>query len=274
MSERHDGASLAIRSLVAICALVGIGCAPTIDIVGQYMADDGTDRIGIDLTDLLSRGTVGRFAGSSWFATDVVDYTSRWTGFALGPDANTFTGTVFGGGPATLPVSIDGQAFDDDADGDADRIVAVFTYADATEQPLVLLETDPYEEYRCWGGVAGPCRPAVALSSTCTFTPVGGELYDIEMDAPFRDGDPEGATGSQVMIRNKKVEGAGSSGRNFSPPESKGGATVTIEGDPRDGMIHYSSVDEEIDAEDVARETWLTDGSGLEATNFASCPTP
>lgn len=190
MRSLSTSANIAIGCLGLVLLM---GCTPTVEMKGQYLASHEGSDLGIWITDyapypFVFDGQVAVFQPGAVFP----DQTSNFPGVYL--QANGITaGFPFGGG--ALPRSVTGTGLDLDADGVADQLEVVFVNDDTTQFPMTLPRTDGYTDYRCWKGL--PTCQQVAGPPSCAFTALGSERYDLHAEIPFRDeGDHTNPSGS------------------------------------------------------------------------------
>ncbi|MBK7976173.1 MAG: hypothetical protein IPK07_23835 [Deltaproteobacteria bacterium] len=151
--------------------------------------------------------------------------------------------TVTGGGGA-VPVSVSGTAVDSDADLVADELDVTVTYSPGPSEDRILVRTDPFSDYRCFGG-AGDCAPAFGTPQ-CAFTPLGDGNHDLVAVIPFVDGDGDlnPNTNHNQAFRYARFGAYGTSITPFAIPETIGAMVLTGTGTTSGALtMHDAALD-------------------------------
>ncbi len=108
-------------------------------------------------------------------------------------------------------MTIQGQVVDEDGDSVGDRIEATESFSDGSHQAVTFVRTNEYDDYRCFGGLGGGCRPALDTPS-CSYILVSGTRYDVSARIPFRDDDADlnpNPAYNALFFRTEQVGSAG-----------------------------------------------------------------
>ncbi|MBK7976114.1 MAG: hypothetical protein IPK07_23515 [Deltaproteobacteria bacterium] len=132
--------------------LTGIGCTPTLDFAGQYMALLDDQDIGL-----------GIFGQLGVFPPGDSQPTQRDTYEPITLPNNQLTGLMRHPG-GEIPATFLATLLDTDADLCADRIDMILTYPDTHTVDLTMHADDAYEDHRCWLGHSGPAQAATPPS--------------------------------------------------------------------------------------------------------------
>ena len=146
------------NSLACAALTIAAACTPSLDVSHQYVDATTSPELGLHLgAQLLATFATGQSLPLTSNAVATI-----WT------SPTTFVSTVTGGGGA-VPVSVSGTAVDSDADLVADELDVTVTYSPGPSEDRILVRTDPFSDYRCFGG-AGDCAPAFGTRSRRSVT--------------------------------------------------------------------------------------------------------
>lgn len=205
---------------LACCALaIATACTPSLDVSHQFLDESTNPELGLHLGSQL----LATFATGQMLPTTSNAVATVWT------SPTTFVSTVSGGGGA-VPVSVSGTAVDSDADLVADELDVTVAYSGGASEERVLVRTDAFDDYRCFGG-AGNCAPAFGTPE-CVFTPLLGGNYDMVAVIPFvdADGDLNPNANHNQAFRYARFGAFGTSITPFAIPETIGAMVLTGSG--------------------------------------------
>ena len=220
-------------SLTGLALATATACTPSLDVNHQFLDESTNPALGLHLGSQL----LATFATGQMLPTTSNAVATVWT------SPTTFVSTVSGGGGA-VPVSVSGTAVDNDADLVADELDVTVTYSPGPVEDRILVRTDPFADYRCFGG-AGNCAPAFGTPE-CAFTPLLDGNYDFVGVIPFvdADGDLNPNTNHNQAFRYARYGAFGTSITPFAIPETIGAMVLTGTGSTSGALtMHDAALD-------------------------------